>query len=151
MYGVDKGDIQMIHRVLISLHEDVRAKGLQLAEKKYVTFSGLVTQLILAESESILDDIRVNAPKPVGRPRHTAQDKEITQLIERAEKLWAYWENQLESGKFIDMFGDLQDKLDGARESRDLPTLKILAEGNTWEEAVDAYYEREKEEENVNS
>ncbi|KKK60258.1 hypothetical protein LCGC14_3026170, partial [marine sediment metagenome] len=48
----------MKRRVLISLHEDVRAKGLQLAEKKYVTFSGLVTQLILAESESILDDIR---------------------------------------------------------------------------------------------
>lgn len=141
----------MKRRVLISLHEDIRKKAFQLAEKKYVTLSALITQLVLAEDEKVSKMIPSGTVKPVGRPRKTAEDKEITRLIERAEKLSAYWKNQLESGKFVGMFADLLGKLDWAIEARDVFTLKILAEGNTWEEAVDAYYEREKEEGNVNS
>ena len=141
----------MIQRVLISLHEDVRVKGLQLAEKKYITFSGLVTQLILAESESILKDIQVNAPKPIGRPRHTAQDKEITRLIGRAERFPIEFRKELAEveGLYDAMFGEIQARLNKAIEERDGPTLEGLAQGQEWQEARDLYWE--KEEGNVNS
>ena len=141
----------MIHRVLISLHEDVRAKGLQLAEKKYVTFSGLVTQLILAESESILDDIRVNAPKPVGRPRQSGEYKEVTRLIGRAERFPVAFRQELAEveGLYDAMFGEIQARLDKAIEERDGPTLEALAQGQEWQEARDEYWN--KEEGNVNS
>ncbi len=135
----------------VSLTKDIKGIADRLAEERGIGLSALISLLIFEKEGGRGQTCSPEQPKPVGRPRHTAEDKEITRLIERAEKLSAYWKNQLESGKFVGMFGDLQDKLDQARESRDLFTLKILAEGNTWEEAVDAYYEREKEDRNVNS
>lgn len=130
----------------VSLTKDIKSMADRLAEERGIGLSALISLLIFEKEGERVQTSSPGQPKPVGRPRHTAQDKQITRWIERAEKLSVYWKDQLESGKFVAMFGYLQDKLDQARESRDAFTLKILAEGNTWEEAVDAYYEREKEE-----
>ena len=137
----------------ISLASNIKATARRLADERGQTLSGLISALIFEKGEeSSPTGITPSEIRPIGRPRHTAEDKQITQLIEQAERLSAHWKNQLESGKFVAMFGDLLGKLDWAREARDVPTLKTLAEGNVWEEAVDAYYEREKEEDrNVNS
>lgn len=142
----------MRQRLIISLHKDVREKADQLAEKKYVTLSGLITQLILAEDEKVSKVIPSGTTKPVGRPRHTVEDKQITRWIERAERFPAYWRNELESRKFIDMFGDLQDKLDKAIEERNGPTLEALAQGHEWEKVREEYWKKvEEEDRNVDS
>jgi hypothetical protein len=138
----------MRQRLIISLHKDVREKADQLAEKKYVTLSGLITQLILAEDEKVSKVIPSGTTKPVGRPRHTGAEKQITRWIERAERFPAYWREELAGteGLFDGMFGALQAKLDKGIEERDGPTLEALAQGHEWEEVREAYWKKVEEE-----
>ncbi len=136
-------------KVGISLTSDILRRARVLSGEQGITLSGLISTLIYREfNERALAGPKIDT-KPVGRPRHSAEEKQITRWIERAERFPIFWMNELRPDLFEAMFGRLQAKLRKAIEERDGATLKVLAEGHEWEETRVAYFEEE--ERNVNS
>ena len=132
----------------VSLTKDIKGIADRLAEERGIGLSALISLLIFEKGDENWPS-QAHVPKPVGRPRHSAEDKQITRWIERAEAFSTFWMNELRPDLFEAIFGRLQTKLRNAIEERDGPTLKALAEGNEWEETRLAYFEEE--ERNVNS
>jgi predicted transcriptional regulator len=147
----------MAHLISIIIPEDLKKMAQELARKRYLSFSALIRQLILAElkaEEELAPKVdQLVAVKPVGRPRHSGEHKQITRWIERAEKFPAYYKEELTGTNLFEaIYGEIQARLDKAIEERDGPTLEALAQGQEWQEARDAYWKKvEEEDRNVNS
>ena len=137
----------------VSLTKDIKSIADRLAEERGIGLSALISLLIFEKEGERVAVCSPGQPKPVGRPRQGAEYKEITRLIDRAERFPVAFRKELAEveGLYDAMFGAIQARLDKAIEERDGPALEALAQGQVWQEARDSYWEKEEGNEKTGS